>query len=305
MGIYKFASYKMTKNNYLGDCFAVVVYYIDKPRGVTRNELTVLIKTKSEIWRNVNVIEDLRKEYLFPGETPFLRLGSECFLGIMGDSHCNCEAERIEALKTIGDSVGIYIHLPQEAQGQGLFYKAQELNLQVNGRLPDGRYIGGKTQQEAAKILMGTPNMDIRSYDCINPIVDKLDLRKYQFKLMSRNPNKAKALKEIGINVVAMHDIFTPINPHNLGEVLTKWIDKKFCITYDEIVQVNQIIEEAEELPIRAADLLMKAEKIMLSKDGEDLQNKMYVNKPEKDRFLINIKKFNAKRMLHQENLMD
>ena len=88
--------------------------------------------------------------------TPCLRFGSECMFGMFGDSHCNCEDERKKALQFIGENGGIYVHMPQEAQGNGLFYKAEELQLQVHGRLQSGRYIGMKTQAEAARILRGS-----------------------------------------------------------------------------------------------------------------------------------------------------
>ena len=94
-----------------------------------------------------------RVKNLFGEVVPCLREGCECLLGVFGDSHCNCENERENALSMIGEKLGVYIHTPQEAQGQGLFYKAQELHLQVNGIMPDGTYVGPKTQSEAAELL--------------------------------------------------------------------------------------------------------------------------------------------------------
>ena len=49
-----------------------------------------------------------------------------------------------ESIKLISENGGIYVHLPQEAQGWGLFYKLKELELQVSGRTEKGKFIGKK-----------------------------------------------------------------------------------------------------------------------------------------------------------------
>ena len=43
----------------------------------------------------------------------------ECLLGMYGDLHCDCESQRLESIAKIKDEGGIFIHLPQEAQGWG------------------------------------------------------------------------------------------------------------------------------------------------------------------------------------------
>lgn len=49
---------------------------------------------------------------------------------------------------------GIFVHLPQEAQGWDLHYKLKEQELQVSGRDEKGQYIGEKNRDDAQKLLL-------------------------------------------------------------------------------------------------------------------------------------------------------
>ena len=57
---------------------------------------------------------------MFAGKKIVLRIQSECFLGMYGDSHCDCESQRIDAIKLISQEGGIFVHLPQEKHRVGV-----------------------------------------------------------------------------------------------------------------------------------------------------------------------------------------
>ena len=109
--------------------------------------------------KNLDLVECLRSS--FKDKTIFMRIQCECLLGIYGDLHCDCEYQKSETLKIIDEREGIYIHLPQEAQGHGLHYKLKELELQVNGRDTNGKFIGCKDRNDAQKIILNKDVFDL------------------------------------------------------------------------------------------------------------------------------------------------
>ncbi len=271
--------YSMENNKYMGNCCCLVCKFDEIPKGFTGNDVIILVKPNDSVSGNIKNIDDFRTADLFGNINPFLRIGSECMLGVMGDSPCNCEEERGEALGVIGRECGVYIHMPQEAQGMGLYYKAQELHLQVHGYMPDGRYIGCKSQSEAAAILTGNRSIDSREYSIVGEIMKDLGLDDYGYRFMSRNPNKVKSLKRAGIDIVSMYDINTNMNENNIGEYLTKWIDKGYCFTNSEVVQLTKMITADIELPERATDLLKKAAELLSYSEGREyLQKHMHTS---------------------------
>lgn len=257
----KYATYKMKENKYLGNCITVVVKLEEDeiPEGFTRPEVVVYVKPDSKVFEQIATVEDFCKVKLFGNEMPLLRIGSECMFGVFGDSHCNCEEERIQALTMIGMNEGIYVHMPQEAQGHGLFYKAQELNLQVNGILPTGENVGCKSQPEAAEILLGTRMIDIRNYEFIARLFKELGLDGYVYRFMSRNREKMKCFTKAGIQIGGMVDVTTRINNENIAETLVKWIEKGYCFTMDEAIQIINLLESGERFPERAEKLIYQA----------------------------------------------
>lgn len=281
----KMAMYKMNHNQYLGNCFSVVCENETIPKGFTRSEVTVFIKTTEEIWNTVNTLEELKQADLFGDREPYLRIASECMFGMMGDSHCNCEQERVKALKKIGSATGVYIHLPQEAQGMGLFYKAKELHLQVHGYLPSGEFVGCQTQTDAAFLLTGHKIIDIREFDFVGKMMHELCMDHYHYIFMSRNPAKVKSLKKSGITIDGMYDIATRMNADNMGEYLTKWIEKGYCFTLDEVEQVLERMDSEEILPVRAKTLLTKAADMLETDAGRAyLKKHLYVSEKVQER---------------------
>jgi hypothetical protein len=153
---------------------------------------------------------------------------------------------------------GIFISLPQEAQGNGLFYKAMELELQVNGFLPSGKFIGQKNITEAAAILLGNQeSLDKRKYTSIKTVFDKLGFHKYSFSLMSENPHKQDYLENsLGIKINSLHKIKGLISIENIGEYLSKLYSKNFILTDDELKEIYTVIHSSKEVPERAVSVL-------------------------------------------------
>lgn len=141
-----------------------------------------------------------------------------------GDSHCDCEVQRLNAIKTIALNDGIFIHLPQEAQGWGLFYKLKELELQVSGRSQDGEFLGVKNRDEAQELLLNSNSFfDNRSYAIIAEILKILNLNNNQFVLLSDSDRKIEALKKSGLDIIKYSEFTTnEVNEDNLSEYLIK-----------------------------------------------------------------------------------
>src|SRR5437660_1441821 len=115
----------MQHNTYLGECLCVV--YQPQPEEVQTDQLQtplILLVIKSKYPSiDIKTLKDLQTAALFDKDAPILlRVSSECLFGVFGDSHCDCEDQRVATLREIQRTgQGIYIHLPQEAQGNGLF----------------------------------------------------------------------------------------------------------------------------------------------------------------------------------------
>ena len=119
-------------------------------------------------------------------DNSLLRIQCECFLGMYGDSHCDCEKQRKTSIDLISEHDGIFIHLPQEAQGWGLFYKHQELELQVSGRNAKGEFVGIHDRDAAQEYLTGNKKFnDVRKYDIIKKIFIDLNIANKKFYLVT------------------------------------------------------------------------------------------------------------------------
>lgn len=257
-----FGVYHMKNNQHLGDCLCVV-YRCNKQEILEDHLLTdcllIIIKSKINL-QEIHTHEDIKKSRIFLNNKPvLLRISSECLFGSFGDTHCDCESHRISSLKEIRKhGEGIFISLPQDGQGNGLFYKAKELELQVNGFLPDGTFVGQKNISEAAKILLGDSRLlEKRNYTSLKTVIDELGLNKYQFSLISGNPTKRKYLENnLGIKVSSLHKIRGDIKIDNIGEYLSKLYSKNFTLTDEELKEIYKVISSSKEIPERAASVL-------------------------------------------------
>lgn len=253
--------YRMENNIYLGDCMVVVYSANEKEMevdGLTCSDIAIYIKTSKDISAIVS-INDFKHVNLFSDNvSAIMRIASECQFGIFGDSHCDCESQRVACLDAINNyGNGIYVQLPQEGQGRGLHYKAQELQLQIHGTTPDGTFVGKKDIYEASKLLTGSSDVDRRSFSVLKKIFSSLNLGNYTYTLISSNPLKVTTLSdELGINIIGARDVKRDININNAGEYLAKIYKKSFTLSDDELISIYDILFKAKHIPERVTSLL-------------------------------------------------
>lgn len=258
----RIAFYHMQHNSYLGNCICLV--YSPTKEEIASDALQsphvlILIKSKLDL-SPINTLEDFKSKDIFSSDSPIvLRISSECLLGVFGDSHCDCESQRTASLREISlVGQGIFIHLSQEGQGNGLIYKVKELELQVNGIDPLGLFIGEKSVHDAAKHLLGSADfLDKRNYNSLSRIFQELLLNRYSYDLMSDNPQKINYLKKVAdIKINSLRGIKRTITIENAGEYLAKLYMKNFEMNDQELQSIYYALFSAKELPNRVISLL-------------------------------------------------
>ncbi len=142
---------------------------------------------------------------------PLLRIQSECLPGLVfGSLTCDCAGQRDDALSMIeADGAGIVIHLWQEGRGIGLAEKMRAYAKQINegadtvdANLMIGREIDERTYEDVAQILRYL-NVDV-------------------VRLLTNNPSKVAALRDLEVEVDDVVPIQPRVNPLNRRYILTK-----------------------------------------------------------------------------------
>lgn len=243
-----FSFYLENNNNLFNSDILVICYKASdtevKEYGLTSSNILLFVKNNkiSEIKNGAdcNYLDEIKK--MFKDKKIILRIQSECFLGMYGDSHCDCESQRINSIKIISENEGIFIHLPQEAQGWGLHYKLKELELQVSGRMQSGEFVGRKNRDDAQKILLDVHDFcDNRSYEIVYNILRKLSLNENVFSVITDSDKKINSLKNIGMKAIKYSDdVMSRVNADNVSEYLIKICNSTH--DYDEET-VNAIIK--------------------------------------------------------------
>ena len=242
----KFSFYLEKNNKLFGGNVLVVCYKASeeeiKKYNLTSENIVLFAKSKKidEIIENkdfdyFNNFKDLLNDDLL------LRIQCECFLGMYGDSHCDCEDQRMNAVNIISNDGGVLLHLPQEAQGWGLFYNLKELELQVSGRLPSGEYIGKKNRDDAQKALINTNEFkDNRGYEIVSDIFKQLGVENKKIVLITESNKKIKTMKDLGFDVEKYEEYKEKdVNLDNLGEYLVKICN--LTHDYDDVI-IDKII---------------------------------------------------------------
>ncbi len=144
------------------------------------------------------------------GATPLVRLHSECLTGdALGSLRCDCGEQLQAALMAIGrEPWGAVVYLRQEGRGIGLADKARAYALQDRG-----------LDTVQANQALGLP-VDARDYRQAARALR--DLGMTRIRLLSNNPGKVAALRELGVEVVERAPLEVGAGPHNRGYLLTK-----------------------------------------------------------------------------------
>lgn len=143
-------------------------------------------------------------------ETIPIRIHSECLTGdALFSTRCDCGFQLEKALQNIVEhGKGVLLYLRQEGRGIGLLNKIRAYNLQDSG-----------LDTVEANEHLGF-DADLRSYEICKLMLDTLGVKRVE--LMTNNPKKLKALKELGIDVVARKPIDHGITKDNKHYLKTK-----------------------------------------------------------------------------------
>lgn len=246
----KYSFYLQNNNKLFNSDILVVCYEADESEiseyNLTSKSIILFIKSEeinfATLNKDVNYRNIIKKA--FDKKDVFLRLQCECLLGMYGDSHCDCEQQRLDSIKLISKHNGIYIHIPQEAQGWGLPYKIKELELQVSGRTQDGKYIGIKNRDDAQKLLLGNEKFqDNRNYKIISDILKNLGLKKNKFILLTDSQRKLDDIKTTGLNVIGYKEYNSnSINVNNLSEYLIKILNGTHAFSQEVLDTILSLI---------------------------------------------------------------
>jgi GTP cyclohydrolase II len=161
--------------------------------------------------------EEANKEHLvltlgdLSGDEPVLaRVHSECLTGdALFSLRCDCGNQLHAALRAIaGEGRGALFYLRQEGRGIGLLNKIKAYRLQDEG---------ADTVEANEQLGFGA---DMRDYSILRPMFEHLQIKRVN--LMTNNPRKVEALRELGIDVVERLPLLCASNPHNEKYLQTK-----------------------------------------------------------------------------------
>ena len=132
----------------------------------------------------------LVKGDLKPDVPTLVRIHSQCLTGdVFHSLKCDCGAQLERAMEMVQEEGrGIIIYQQQEGRGIGIINKIRAYALQDEG-----------ADTIEANLRLGLP-IDERKYDQCAEIIKLLGVN--TVRLMSNNPDKVRALREAGLNIV-------------------------------------------------------------------------------------------------------
>ncbi len=144
------------------------------------------------------------------GAPVLARVHSECLTGdALFSLKCDCGAQLQGGLRAIAaEGRGMLLYLRQEGRGIGLVNKIRAYALQQAG-----------ADTVEANRLLGLPD-DAREYAVASLLLARLGVKKV--RLLTNNPAKVDALRELGIEVTERVPLRTVANRHNRGYLQTK-----------------------------------------------------------------------------------
>ncbi|MCM2251654.1 MAG: GTP cyclohydrolase II [Ramlibacter sp.] len=144
------------------------------------------------------------------GKPVLARIHSECLTGdALSSLRCDCGAQLRSALARIGEEArGVLLYLRQEGRGIGLCNKIRAYHLQDCG-----------ADTVDANLRLGF-DADARDYAMCGPMLHHV--RVQRLRLMTNNPAKLAAMRELGLEVVERVAMPAVRNPYNETYLDTK-----------------------------------------------------------------------------------
>lgn len=143
-------------------------------------------------------------------DAALVRIHSQCLTGdVFGSTKCDCGRQFRKAMELIErQGSGVIVYQQQEGRGIGIINKIRAYALQDQG---------ADTIEANEKLGLAA---DLRCYKQCAEILDDLGLK--QVRLMSNNPEKMRALEEMGLQVVERVLLSVPPTPEALTYLQTK-----------------------------------------------------------------------------------
>ena len=182
---------------------------------------------------------------------PLLRIHSQCLTSeVFGSLRCDCSDQLEIAMRAIADEgCGLVIYEHQEGRGIGLMAKLQAYSLQDAG-----------LDTVEANEALGL-SADCRTFGLPAAILHDLGISRV--RLLSNNPQKCRALLDVGVEVVAQEPCEAAPNPHSLSYLRAKK-DKMGHTLSLEASPFANIAKALDEL---------KAGRMIIVVDDEDREN--------------------------------
>jgi GTP cyclohydrolase II len=132
-----------------------------------------------------------------------VRVHSECITSeVFGSLKCDCKEQFDRAMARVARAgAGAVLYLRQEGRGIGLANKIRAYDLQSRGH-----------DTVEANRLLGLP-VDARRYDVAADMLAHFGIE--SVKLLTNNPAKVTALRQLGVRVVGRVPIVVASNPHS------------------------------------------------------------------------------------------
>jgi GTP cyclohydrolase II len=143
------------------------------------------------------------------GRPPLVRPHSECLTGdVFGSQRCDCGPQLREAAERITEQGGFLLYLRQEGRGIGLYAKLDAYALQDDG-----------LDTYEANLALGRGE-DERDYTAAAQMLRAVGVDR--IRLLSNNPDKARQLDALGIEVTQQVPTGVHVSAANVRYLRTK-----------------------------------------------------------------------------------
>ena len=181
---------------------------------------------------------------------PLLRIHSQCFTGeVLGSLRCDCGEQLEISMRAVAEEGrGLVIYEHQEGRGIGLMAKLQAYALQDEG-----------LDTVEANHALGF-EADYRDFDLPAAILRELGVGRV--RLLTNNPEKARALRDAGIEVVAQVACEAAPNPHSLDYLRAKKEKMGHALALERTETGSATTIEIAHLPAGAVWFAANAERL-------------------------------------------